>query len=138
MSFNRRIAEALRKAGFTLTPWNRNRQLGSSSMVFHFGQCHGLIEADDYRLQIIAITNEKPGNGNFVQAMDTLEAAARRRQLAVEVAAITNGRLRIHLELKRGYRIKPDAEDLTMRLEPAPYVGPLSNKITTHERQPVT
>jgi hypothetical protein len=118
MRFNKRVADALRLAGFTLTPWGRNIQLETDALMFQFGQCHGLIQADDRRLQIIALANEAPGNGDFSRAMDALEDAAKRRQLAVEVAAIFNARLRIHLALKRGYRAKVEAEDSTMRLDP--------------------
>jgi hypothetical protein len=134
MRFNKRVADSLRRSGFTLTAWGRNVQFTVDNQIIKFGEVHGLINADDRRLQVIAIANEQPGNGDFGRAMDALEAAARGRRLAVEVTAIFNPRLRLHLALKRGYRAKNDSQDAAMVLDPAPHVGRMTDKISTHEK----
>lgn len=136
MKFNKRVRRALERSGFFLALWPISAVLGGEQhFTFRHGTMDGLLGCDDRRLMIIAINNNEANNGQFGSVMDLLEAAAKRRQLTIEVAAVMNQRLYRHLVLKRGYSPHPTERGHlilhTQTVHPFPY-----EYKTDHRRHP--
>ncbi len=92
--------------GVICTEWHYNNVLGTNNLVFRVGTVHGMFgKFDDNSLQLIAIGNDKKGNGDFSKAMDWFEKVAFDMGLKPEVVEIWNERLKKHLIEKRGYTL---------------------------------
>lgn len=81
----------------------RDFKFMEDAKIFQVGTVHGLLMLEGNAVQIIAIINERPGNGNFKHAMSMIEKMANKQNKSTQVVAIVNEGLRKHLVTKCGY-----------------------------------
>ena len=80
------------ESDFANVPWRSWR----------FGTTAGLWRQVDDAIELLAIENHCPGNGDFLLAIGALETKARAAKLAIRVRQFENDRLK-NWFLKRGY-----------------------------------
>lgn len=72
-------------------------------MLYRIGTCHGLWCAEDKTYDILAIMNNKPGNGHFNDVLEWFEQSCIRDKYDLRVLECWNTQLKIHLMTKRGF-----------------------------------
>lgn len=70
---------------------------------FKVGTCHGLFYTTDKAIRLVAIVNEKQGNGHFTDVLEWFEYAAKQQCKRLEIVEIWNKDLYKHLIEKRGF-----------------------------------
>lgn len=81
---------------------------------FKIGTCEGLYGVHANSYDIIAILNNQPGNGHFLDVLEWFENSCRRDGKKFRFVAIMNGKFGAHLVKKHGFRwISPDAVEKT-------------------------
>lgn len=70
---------------------------------FKVGTCHGLYTADADKYIIVAVVNDKNGNGHLQDVFDWFEQSCIRDNKKLMVAELMNGSFRKHLIEKRGF-----------------------------------
>jgi len=74
---------------------------------FKVGTCEGLYNTDDLTYNILAITNNEPGNGHFEDVLQWFENSCRRDRKGLQVQEIHNQKFLTHLIEKRGFSAIP-------------------------------
>ena len=72
---------------------------------FKIGTCTGLWGAEDNFYIILAIDNDKPGNGHFEDVLQWFERSCKRDNKGLKFASILNPKFGRHLVHKRGFKI---------------------------------
>jgi hypothetical protein len=72
--------------------------------VFKIGTCHGQWNMIDDSYVILAIINEKPGNGHLQDVFDWFENSCRRDNKSLKILHLWNYGFARHLITKRGFR----------------------------------
>jgi hypothetical protein len=80
-----------------------------SFRYFRVGTVEGLWGGIGKSYVILAITNIKPGNGHFLDALEWFEQSCRRDGYSLKVIEIMNARFMKHLIEKRGF-VKTDVD----------------------------
>ena len=75
-------------------------------LVYRVGTCHGLWRSTDTSYDILAVTNDNPGNGHFGDVMEWFEFSCRRDGKDLRVLELWNLGLLRHLIEKRGFDIE--------------------------------
>lgn len=70
---------------------------------FRIGTCNGLYGSTESTYDIIAVVNDEPGNGHFVDVLEWFERSCRRDERSLRFMEIMNEGLRKHLMTKRGF-----------------------------------
>lgn len=106
---DRPVAE-LRKCGFTIKPWQAAaiiaEMLGTHQRdmrLFGRGTVHGLLEICPDSLNVVALSNDRPNNGQFTKAVGRLERAADNLGVTLRIVEFWNDRLRLWF-VRRGYK----------------------------------
>jgi hypothetical protein len=86
--------------------------IGGVFCNFKVGTCHGMFTATDDAYKIVAVINDQPGNGHFIDVLEWFENSARRDGKALEVVELMNDRLKTHLINKRGFQPKMGTDDV--------------------------
>ena len=71
---------------------------------FRVGTCHGLWLPTDKTYDILAIRNDKPGNGHFNDALQWFENSCKRDGRDFRFLEVWNKNLKAHLIKKRGFK----------------------------------
>lgn len=75
----------------------------STFRKFRIGTCEGLWAATETTYDILAITNNVPGNGHFEDVLQWFEHSCRRDKRNLRILEVWNKRLKMHLIRKRGF-----------------------------------
>lgn len=70
---------------------------------FKVGTCHGLFYQTEEAVCLLAVINNKIGNGHFTDVLEWFEFSAKRQGLYFDVVDVMNMRLRKHLMEKKGF-----------------------------------
>jgi hypothetical protein len=70
---------------------------------FHIGTCEGLWGVTDTDYEILAVVNDKPGNGHFRDVLEWFEQSCRRDGKALRILQVWNADLLRHLTTKKGF-----------------------------------
>jgi len=78
---------------------------GVDADIFRFkvGTCHGLYYQTKEAVCLLAVMNNKKGNGHFTDVLEWFEFSAKRQGLYFDVVDVMNMRLRKHLMDKQGF-----------------------------------
>lgn len=71
---------------------------------FKVGTCNGLWRSTKSSYEILAVTNETPGNGHFDDVLEWFEQSCRRDKRSLRVLELWNEKLKKHLIEKRGFK----------------------------------
>lgn len=83
---------------------------GPPVIAFKVGTCEGIYQVSETSYDIIAITNEEPGNGHFDDVLEWFEFSCKRDKKDLRFMEILNPKFGIHLCEKRGFvRVKNNA-----------------------------
>jgi len=88
---------------FEVAPYPENIDPDYDWMRFKIGTCTGLWSASEYSYNILAIDNDKPGNGHLKDVFEWFEASCKRDKKKLIVMAIVNAKFKEHLISKRGF-----------------------------------
>lgn len=80
-------------------PYNLDKQ--NNWMLFRVGTCEGLWCSTPTSYDILAITNNNPGNGHFNEALKWFEKSCIRDNKALRILEVWNTDLKKHLLKKR-------------------------------------
>ena len=85
---------------------------GEEFKLFRIGTCEGTWNSTDDSYQILAIINNKPGNGHFEDVLQWFEYSANRDKRKFRILEVWNEKLKKHLIKKRGFKAvgKDDVE----------------------------
>jgi hypothetical protein len=75
-------------------------------LCFRVGTCHGLWRSTDDAYEILAIKNNKQGNGHFDETLQWFESSCRRDGKKLRLYELWNKQLERHLIEKRGFVLK--------------------------------
>ena len=70
---------------------------------YRVGTCHGLWTASEGCYDILAVSNQKPGNGHFEDVLEWFEQSCRRDGYNLRILECWNQELKVHLVEKRGF-----------------------------------
>lgn len=70
---------------------------------FRVGTCHGLWTVTEDSYDILAINNDKPGNGHLEDVLEWFEQSCKRDKRTLRVLEIMNRKFADHLVNKRGF-----------------------------------
>ena len=70
---------------------------------YRVGTCHGLWMASEGCYDILAVQNDKPGNGHFEDVLEWFEQSCRRDGYNLRILECWNHELKVHLMEKRGF-----------------------------------
>lgn len=98
------LRTSLSMHGVALIPW----RLGGGLDCFSFGTMDGLLDLRE-GLLVIALHNDKPGNGDFALLIKTFEEVATDHSYEVTVVQLWNQNLARWFE-RRGYTLSDDTE----------------------------
>lgn len=87
---------------FHVGPWRSPFNLGGYHK-FKIGTCHGACGSTDSSYDILAITNNAPGNGHFEDVLEWFENSCRLDGKAFRILEVWNPRLAWHLVRERGF-----------------------------------
>lgn len=73
---------------------------------FKVGTCKGLWGATEDTFDILAITNEQPGNGHLDDVMEWFEFSCRRENKSLRILEVWNKKFADHLTTKKGFIIQ--------------------------------
>lgn len=88
---------------FEVAPWECMGGIDESFTKFRIGTCEGLWRCVDDAYEILAVTNNVPGNGHFDDVLQWFEFACKRDGKALRIMEVWNKALKMHLILKRGF-----------------------------------
>lgn len=71
---------------------------------YKIGTCHGLWKCKDKCYQILAVYNDKPGNGHFTDVLEIFENSAKRDGYSLLILELWNKNLEKHLIEKKGFK----------------------------------
>lgn len=84
---------------FLAAPWERDEGFEK----FKIGTCEGLWRATATSYEILAITNNDPGNGHWGDVLEWFEYACRRDNKSLKILEVWNKAFKMHLIRKRGF-----------------------------------
>src|SRR5688500_4237623 len=90
---------------FEAAPWECMGSMDENFTKFRIGTCEGLWASTDKTYDILAITNNVPGNGHFEDVLQWFEHSCRRDKKALRILEVWNKRLKMHLVRKRGFAL---------------------------------
>lgn len=79
---------------------------------FRVGTCEGLYRAEKDHYDILAITNNIPGNGHLNDVFEWFEHSCKRDKKSLRILEVWNSGFRNHLINKRGFKAIPDTDHL--------------------------
>ena len=94
---------------FEAAPWECMGSIDESFTRFRIGTCEGLWTSTGTTFDILAVTNESPGNGHFEDVIEWFTYACKRDQKDLRFLEVWNKALKKHLIGKRGF--KPQGND---------------------------
>ena len=71
--------------------------------AFRVGTCHGLWGASATTFDLLALQNDKPGNGHFDDVLEWFENSCRRDGKDLRVLELWNEQLKFHLLEQHGF-----------------------------------
>lgn len=71
--------------------------------MFRVGSCEGLWRSTKTSYDILAITNNSPGNGHLQDVLEWFEASAKRDKKNLQILELWNQKFKDHLIAKRGF-----------------------------------
>lgn len=71
---------------------------------FKVGTCFGLYQIEKHSLDIIAIQNDKKGNGHLDDVLEWFEYSCKTNKKDLRIMELMNKRFKKHLILKRGFQ----------------------------------
>lgn len=83
---------------FEVAPWKTKEWL-----MFKVGTCNGLWRCNCNSYEILAISNDIPGNGHFEDVLEWFEFSCKRDKKDLVFLEIWNEKLMSHLINKRGF-----------------------------------
>jgi hypothetical protein len=99
----------LQRCGFEIKPWWAAAAIAEMlgrpekvTRIFRLGSAHGLLEILPDAINVIALSNDKPHNGQFKRAVTRLERAADNLGVTLRIVSFWNDRLRQWF-VRRGY-----------------------------------
>lgn len=92
---------------FESCPWPR---FPKEWNCFRIGTCEGLWRATKNSYQILAITNNEPGNGHFNDVLEWFQYSCNRDKKHFVILELWNERLSKHLIEKRGFDVWNNSE----------------------------
>ena len=90
---------------FEVAPYYQPIDDGHKWYRFRVGTCNGLWASCDTSYKILAIDNERPGNGHFDDVLQWFERSCKRDKRNLIIMAIMNDRFYDHLINKRGFKL---------------------------------
>ena len=84
--------------------YQKDWYLSPSCKAFKVGTCEGIYDIFDNTYRIIAIVNDKQGNGHFEDVLEWFENSAKRDGYKLAIVEIWNKRFKKHLIKKRGFK----------------------------------
>lgn len=87
---------------FMVAPW-RNAFNKGEWFLFQIGTCHGCWKPTETSYDILAVDNDKPGNGHFQDVLEWFENSCKRDKRDLRFLEVMNKRLLTHLITKRGF-----------------------------------
>ena len=91
--------ESTHKLDFECAPW----PVTPEWIQFRIGTCHGLWMPSKGSYDILAVTNEAPGNGHFNDVLEWFEQSCRRDNYSLRILEVWNSEFKHHLITKRGF-----------------------------------
>lgn len=88
---------------FEAAPYEMNIDPDNEWIRFRVGTCMGLWCFDDENLKILAVENDKPGNGHFEDVLQWFEKSANEHKKPLKFLAMMNPAFEKHLVEKRGF-----------------------------------
>lgn len=89
---------------FETRPWDRNPVW----QQFRVGTCHGLYRSAEQVYEILAVVNDKQGNGHFSDVMQWFEHSCRRDGFRLRFAEVWNKEFKKLLTDKYGFQEDAD------------------------------
>ena len=96
--------ETKHKLPFEAAPWEGNLIVDEGFMRFRIGTCEGLWRHTDKHYEILAVMNDKPGNGHFEDVLQWFEHSCKRDKRKLKISEVWNKAFKKHLIKKRGFR----------------------------------
>lgn len=87
---------------FEVAPWELNEMFEEEFLRFRVGTCHGLWRAVPDAYEILAVKNDRKGNGHFDAVVAWFERSAVRDKKKVRFCEMMNDNLISHLQ-RRGF-----------------------------------
>jgi len=111
------VFESTHKLIFELCGWPYGTPVHAASYwAFRVGTCRGLYTASKEEYQIIAIENDRMGNGHLTDVLEWFDNSCRRDGKSLRVCAIWNKKFKKHLLKKRGFvQAADEADDVIKR-----------------------
>jgi len=97
------------KLDFEAAPWKCMGSIDENFVKFRIGTCEGLWTTTERTFDILAVTNDEPGNGHFDDVLQWFEYACKRDQKDFRILEVWNKAFKKHLLTKRGF--KPEGLD---------------------------
>lgn len=94
---------------FESRPWESMLGVDENFMQFRIGTCEGLWSSTDKTYDILAITNNQPGNGHFDDVLEWFESSCKRDGKSLRILECWNKHFKMHLIRKRGF--SPEGKD---------------------------
>jgi hypothetical protein len=106
--------QTIHKLSFELAGWPHGTPVHAATyLAFRVGTCRGLYTATREEYQIIAIENDRSGNGHLDDVFEWFENSCKRDHKHLRVCAIWNLKFKKHLLKKRGFvQAADDKEDV--------------------------
>jgi len=97
---------------FEVAPYERNIDPNTDWQRFRVGTCDGIWGCTEESYCILAITNNKKGNGHLQDVFEWFETSCRRDGKSFKILEIANDRFKKHLIEKQGFinNYKDDVE----------------------------
>jgi len=99
---------------FLSAPWDSVFNLGDHWKKFKIGTCEGAWDSTDSTYDILAIVNEKPGNGHFTDVLEWFEMSCKRDGRVLRFLEVWNRDLARHLVRERGFE-REDGDNYVKR-----------------------
>ena len=93
---------------FEVAPYHIQMKGFPEQYRFRVGTCNGLWCVSDTSYMIIAVMNEKQGNGHLIDVFQWFENSCKRDNKSLMVLAIVNERFKKHLIEKRSFKEIPN------------------------------
>lgn len=88
---------------FEACEWQCMGVIDSDFQKFRIGTCEGLWKATDESYEILAITNNQPGNGHLDDVLQWFEHSCKRDGKSLKILECWNKAFKMHLIRKRGF-----------------------------------
>ncbi len=89
---------------FEMAPWEKNIDPTKQWHRFRVGTCEGIWSYSLTSYEILAITNNKPGNGHFEDVLQWFEQSCRIDNKSLMILEVWNSRFKAHLINKRNFK----------------------------------